>query len=130
MIFTGKLLNSEASLNSFRILGNAEFMPGTDLLLAIQLFNSELGIRYVLPSTAIISVEVQQNNSDPLVKTASFIDAGDRSLFSVAFSQAETTEMSGGNILFTIDVLGDGTLVYKGYIVNALSRNTTGSPCC
>jgi hypothetical protein len=130
MTLTGKLLNSDATLNFFKEVGSVDFIPGANLSLVIQIFNPEAGIRYVLPSTAVVTFEFQQNSEESLEKTATYLDARDRSLVVVALTQAESENLTGGNLTFTVDLLGDATQIAKGYIQNALRRITAGESCC
>lgn len=129
MTLTGKILNSEAELNSFKLVGSVDFMPGADLTLKFMLFNPEEALRYIPGAAAVVKVTLPTINGE-LEKTASFLDAGDRSLIVLELSQAETEDLTGGNLTFEIDELGDGSVISKGYISAALRRITAGEACC
>lgn len=129
MTFTGKILNSDAELNSYKEIGSLDFMPGSDIKLVMMLFNSQEGLRYVPGEAAIITLFIPSNTSD-LEKTATFLDSGDRSLIYVDLSQAETEDLTGGNLTFSVDELGDGSIIHRGYASLALRRITAGEPCC
>lgn len=118
-------INSDASLNSFRTIEDQEFVPGENRTLCWQLWNSESDMRYVLPSTAVITMTFYNVNGTSFTKTASFIDAGDRSLISVALLPADTTNLVSGNIQFSVDVLGNGTNIMMGVVYNGLRRLDT-----
>jgi len=129
MTLTGKMLNSEAELNSFKEVGSVDFMPGANLKIVFMLFNPQEGIRYVPGAAAEVKVTLPTANGE-LEKDASFLDAGDRSLIELELSQAETEELTGGNLTFIVDELGDGSVITKGYIQLALRRMTAGESCC
>lgn len=129
MTFTGKMLNSTASLNSFSEVGSVDFIPDSDLTLVFQIFNPEAGIRYVPAAAAVVTVTFPTID-DSIDLPGAFIDQGDRSLIKVEITADQSVDLTGGNITFTIDELGDGTKISKGYIQSALRRITTGEPCC
>jgi hypothetical protein len=129
MILKAKIINSDAVLNNFIYISNAEFLAGSTLTMAFVLWNQEKNIRHVLPSTATVTVHFPRAN-DILDKAASAIDVGDRSMWKTALTSEETEDLLGGNVTFTIDVLGDATQIIKGYINQATSRVTAGQGGC
>lgn len=124
-----KLLNSDASLNDFRVVGSAEFIPGENLTIALQIFLDEKGIRYIPPAAAEMQLTFINSDDTELEKDAAVIDADDRSMWKVSLSQAETELLQGQNIEGVLDVNGDGTLVYKFLIANVLQRVNLAGDC-
>ncbi len=129
MVLQAKLINSEAALNNFMFIQEAEFVPGGELTVAMALWNSELKIRYVPAATAVVKFTFPTTNAS-IEKTATLITADDRSLVKVAFTAEETEDLTGGNFTFEVDVLGNGTQIIKGYVNQGLSRITAGGSCC
>lgn len=128
-MLTAKILNSTASLNEFKYLDTLEFMVGSGFRFGFRLFDSQLGERHVPPDTAIVKVTFNKTDGTTLEKTATVIDAGDRSMLYVDITDVETEDLLGGNILFSVDSLGDGTKISKGWIQLALSKVSTSGSC-
>lgn len=97
-------------------------MVGDSITLNFQLFDQQQGIRFVPPSTAIVKVTFNNQDGTTLVKTGTFIDALDQSLISVDLLSADTAQLLGGNLTFTVDLLGDGTEIINGVIFGALQQ--------
>lgn len=127
-MFTAEILNSEATLNNFIVLGGKDFIPGGQLTLVLRLVNSDLGIRYIPPAAATLSFTFNNLDGTELVKSGGDVTQlpDDRSIVSIVLEEAETEELQDGNITFEIDVAGDGTNIQKGFIQNALARIITG----
>jgi hypothetical protein len=124
-----KLINSDAELNDFFLLEAVEFIPGQNLTLAVQLFNSQLNVRYIPPSAATMTMSFIDSSGNAFVKTATVIDANDRSMWSVALSQVETSTLAGQNIIVTLDVNGDGTVIFKALVENGVIRINLSGDC-
>lgn len=124
-----KLLNSDASLNDFRVVGSVEFIPGENLTIALQIYLSEKGIRYVPPVAATMELTFINSDDTELVKTATVVDADDRSMWNVTLSQAETELLQGQNIEGELDVNGDATLIYKFLLANVIQRVNLAGDC-
>lgn len=124
-----KLLNSEASLNDFFLVEAIEFVPGENLTIALQIFNAEKGIRYIPPVAATMTLTFIDSEGDELVKNAAVIHADDRSMWKVSLTQLETETLAGQNIIVTLDVNGDATLIYKALIANGVIRSNLSGDC-
>lgn len=122
MALSAKVISSDATLNSFQFIESAQFIPEENLTIAFQIMQPEKGIRYVPPSTAVITFKFNQTDNTVLEKVMTFVDVLDRSLVKCSFTPAETEVLMAGNVTFEIDVLGDGTNIKLGFIYNALSR--------
>jgi len=127
-MFSAEILNSDATLNNFIVLGGKDFIPGGQLNLVLRIINTELNIRYVPPVTAILTFTFNALDGSTFTKTGADITqfADDRSIVSMVLEESETEELQDGNITFEIDLLGDGTEIQKGVIQNALARIITG----
>lgn len=126
------LINSTASLNDFFQISGISYVPGTNLTVNFRLMQSERDLRYIEPNVnAVITVKALDIDGNEVVKTATFIDQLDRSLLSISFTQEETEELNGGNLVVTLDVAGDQSELYITVIQGALSKTTiTGGGCC
>ena len=122
MILSAKLLNSDASLNSFRYVSSTDFFPGEDKTLKFQIFDQEEQIRYIPGSSAIVTFSFVKTDGTDLDKNAS-LNADDRSLATISLSQTETEDLVGGNVMISIDENGDGSVIYKGIAKYVLRRN-------
>lgn len=127
-MFIGKVLNSEASLNNYTSLSALGFIPGSAFRFVFQIIDDQLNIRHIPGPDSIVKISIN-NTSDGRTEftTETFDDSGDRSIRFVDLTSAETELLNGGNVFFTIDQLGDGTLIEKGYLSNPLAKNIEGS---
>lgn len=121
-----KLLNSDAQLNNFKEIGSVAYVPGEDVTLVLRLILSQLKIRYIPASGATVAVTFQTKTGVDLVKAATELDAGDRSMWTVSLSQAETLDIIGQN--FTVGVT-EGAVLKKGLALNALDRTIIDGDC-
>lgn len=119
MALTAKILNADATLNFWLVLDSLDFIPGTEVDVKLRIFNPDMQDRYVPPSTTIMTVEFLKSDGTTLSKTMT-LNADDRSIASVTLQEAETEDLIGGNLLFTLDLLGDGSKLMKGVISNGL----------
>lgn len=122
-MLSAKLLNSDASLNSFFEISSLDFVAGSQIDLALRLFDSQKSIRYVPPATASLKIFIQTADTE-IEKTMSLIDSDDRSMWNTTLSESDTEDALGGSIRFELDVAGDGTNIQKGLILNALREIT------
>ena len=129
-MLAGTILNSDAQLNYFVEIKTKQFIPGEQFKLVIRLVNDELGsLRYIPPSTATFSVNLNKTDGTILTKTNADITpfTDDRSILSILIQESESEELASGSFTFSIDMLGDGTEIKKGIATNALSRTIDGS---
>lgn len=124
-----KLLNSEASLNDFLYIGSIDFIPGENVKVSIQIFDSQKNIRYIPPVASTLTMTFIDKDGNDVVKIASVIHADDRSMWRVLLSQAETENLGGQNVIIDLDVNGDGTLIYRALLANAIIRNNLSGDC-
>lgn len=122
-MLTAKTLNSSATLNNFKYLSTVNFVPDNKIVFNFRIFDEDVNERYVPPATAIVKVTLNNIDGTTLVLTAAAIDSGDRSMQTVTITQAQSLEILGGNVVFTVDMLGDGTDIAKGVIYSGLSKN-------
>lgn len=121
-----RLLNSDAELNNFRQIGSYEYVPGEDVTVVLRLFDSQLGIRYIPDSGATLTATFQTKSGTDLVKTASELDAGDRSIWTFDLSQSDTADIIGQN--FTVS-LTEGANLSKGVAQNSLGKILIDGDC-
>jgi len=125
-MMTARVLNSNATLNSFKEIESLEFVPGTQASVVFRLYDTAEENRYIPPTAAVVKVTFNKIDGTELEKTAS-INADDRSICTVDLTEDETSEIYGGNALLTIDLAGDGAEVLKGLIYNMLRKQTIDS---
>lgn len=118
---SARLINSDASLNTFFEIGTLDFVPGTQTVLALRLFDSQKALRYVPPATSVLKIYLQKTDGTELEKTMLVIDADDRSMWSVTLTDTDTADLIGGNVRFELDPLGDASVIEIGLIKNGLS---------
>jgi len=128
-MLTGQILNSDASVNNFIITDSKGFIPGEQFDLIVRLHNSELDLRYVPATTAIITFNFNNIDGTSFSKVSAAVDSGDRSLRKMTISEAESENLQGGNFSFEVDVLGDGTEIRKGIVSNGLAKFIEGDDC-
>lgn len=121
-MLTAKVLNNQASLNNFKEINGIDFMLGNSFILNFRLIDPQYCDRYVPPSTAIVKLTFNNMDTTTFTKTATFTDVGDRSLMSVSLLTGDTSQLLGGNIPFTVDVLGDGSQILYGIIYTAIRK--------
>lgn len=128
-MISAQILNTDATLNNFEELTSAEFIPGEQFRLVIRLLDTTKDLRYVPASSTILTLILQKTDGTELEKTATVLDAGDRSIQYVDISELESEDLLGGNIQLKLDIAGDGTNIRKGMIYNGLQKVITGD-CC
>lgn len=124
-----QLLNSDASLNNFFVVDAVAFVPGENLTLVVRLIDSQKSIRYVPTAAATLTLNFTDSDGNTVTKPASVLDASDRSIWTVALSQAETQTLVGSNIEAVLDTLGDTTVIIKAVARNVLSRENLSGDC-
>ena len=124
----GKMINNAASLNNFHNIGSVDYVLGDAVTFNFQLFDPQMKMRYVAPSTAIVKVTLNNMDGSSFIVTGSFLDALDQSLITVSIPSTSTGELLDGNLVFTVDVLGDGTQILRGIIYSALHQVITNIP--
>ena len=124
-----KLLNSDASLNDFTYIGSMEFVPGEDVTVALQLFHSQKDIRHIPPAAATLELTLTDSDGNDVVKTASVINADDRSMWKIDLTQEETETLAGQNIEGKLDYNGDGSKIYLFVLQNVLQRTNLAGDC-
>lgn len=128
----GKVLNSDATINSFYDLGSLQFIPGEQTILVIRLIQAQRSdkLRYIPENPAAeVNVFLPKTDGTDLEKSMTAFTL-DKSVWYVTLEEAETELLADGNFTFEVDELGDGTNLKKGWIQNGLSRIITGGGAC
>ena len=121
----GKMINNAASLNNFSYIGSVDYVLGDVITMNFQLFDPQLKMRFVPPSTAIVTVTFNNMDGSSFTQVGSFINALDQSLITVPLSAVQTAQLLDGNVTFTVDLLGDQTQIVRGMIYSALHQVIT-----
>ena len=130
-MITARLLNSEAQLNNYKIVGGVTFVNEDTIRIVLQLYNDEFGIRHIPSSAATVSLRV--NCSDGTSETITMLNTGFTDDRSIWFADINTSDVAkdstnkmlvGGNITFTIELdanISSGNTA-RGIVFNALQR--------
>lgn len=125
-MLSGKVLNSQATLNNYIELASLNFIPGEAFTLVTQLFNTQLNIRYMVENIAATAkIILNKANGETEEVVATFM-SGDRSILIANISSAISSEILGGSFQIEIDVNGDTTEIKKAYVYNALAKQSLG----
>ena len=116
------ILNSDASVNNFKVVPGVDFMLGNSFNLVFQIIDPNTGNRFIPPSTAVVKVTLYNFDTTTIVKTTSLLSTDDRSIQVISLASTDTTQLYGGNLTFTVDLLGDGTQILYGLIYQALNK--------
>jgi len=122
----GQILNSQATLNNYILLGSLNFVPGEGVTLVVKIINSQLGIRYVVDNQAATVKFIFNKSNNATEEIAGTFLTDDRSIVSVELSSAITEEVLGGNFTMEIDVQGNGNEIKKVFVESGLTRNLIG----
>ena len=128
MALSAKILNSEATLNAWTETGSVNFIAGEEIRVKFKIWQPDLDIRYVPPSTTVASFFFQKSDGTSLEKVAA-LDPDDRSIATVDLEEAETEVIIGGSVSFDLDVNGDASKIVKGVAKNVM-RLTSVEGCC
>jgi hypothetical protein len=125
MILTLKVLNSDATLNSFEDIGNYEFVKGSTAILKLQLFQPDKHIRYIPVSGATITMDFQKSDNTVLTKTATYPFADDRSIIQISLTAVETALIISQNLVAKLDETGTITyaILQGGLQLVSLTQN-------
>lgn len=125
-MLTAEILNGDATLNTFIIIGTLSFLPGEEVEAVIRLKDSNKNLRYIPPIDTIVTLNFDKTDGTTLQKVVT-LSAGyeferDLSMIKFVLEESETEELIGGNIYFDLDLGGTGTSIKKGLIQGALSK--------
>jgi hypothetical protein len=125
-MFTGKVLNSEATLNQYTSLSAVSFIPGSAFRFVFQMIDDQTGLRHVFPEDAVIKIQINNIEDEKDEFETEAVDEGDRSMRFVDLTEEDTLELNGGNIFYTVTIPGSPDVVYKGYLANPLAKSVEG----
>lgn len=123
------LLNSGASLNDYFEVNALNFIPGENVTVAVHILDAQRSIRYIPPVAATLTLTFTDKDGEDIEKTATLIHADDRSMWTTTLSQSETEVLAGQNIVVSLDVNGDATVILKALIANGIIRNNLSGDC-
>lgn len=127
-MLTLKLLNPAATLNNYLYVNSVLFVPGSALRVIVQITQNEYNpsIRKMLVDPAAI-VTLKFDKKDNTVLSLPLTPfANDRSIWEATLTPAQTTDLTGGNLVFSIDQDGTGASLELGYLDSAFQRVNTG----
>lgn len=120
MKLTAKLLNSDATLNSWIEISSVDFIPGEQKKIVLQLFELNEALRYMPNDAATLKLNFNKTDGTTLEKVAAKSFApDDRSIWNVTLLATETEDLFGGDIVFELTESG---AVSKGLIQNGFRK--------
>ena len=128
-MINAQLLNSQASLNNYFAIESISYVPGENVKINIKIINPELNIRLIPDASAIVTMTFRKTDNTDLVKTATLIDADDRSMWTVSLTALESADIASNVIQVSLDNIGDGSDIDKAVIPNGLSKILTSGDC-
>lgn len=102
MLLTLNVLNEDATLNNWQVIGNASIARGSDAKMNLQLMQADRKIRYIPDVAAVITADFLNSDGTTLSKTATFPFADDRSIIQFTFTDAETALLIGQNLVVEV----------------------------
>jgi hypothetical protein len=125
-----QMLNDAPQLNSWFKVSAVAFIPGEAIKINFQLIDIDSNIRFIPPTTAVVTVGFKQSDGTTLTKTATgLFPSDDRSMWQVALASADTNVIIGQNILVSVDMLNDQTDVRQAVGNNVLSLTLFEGDC-
>lgn len=124
-----RLINSGASLNSFFEISSVNYTPGENLTMVLRLFDEQLDNRFIPDATATLTLTYTDTSDVEQTKAASLLDADDRSLWTITWSQAETAAFGSTGFTVTMDAFGDTNTIYITTLPNVLTKQIISGDC-
>lgn len=123
----GRVLDEEATLNSYELIGSLDIIPGSAFTLNFQTYQPQNKdkLRYFAEDAATMVAHLPKSDGTTLDVTMTNI-GDDRSLWTGDVSSADSEDLIGGNFTFTLTEGAEDTL---GIVELGLSVILTGS-CC
>lgn len=120
-----KLLNSQATLNDYKVLNAIDYTPGEEIRLVVKLINSQLDIRFIPDAAATLNFEFLDTDGNTVTK-AGTVFADDRSMWEVTLTETETLTLTGGFIKVVLD---DNGTTMIAIAKNVLSKILIDGDC-
>lgn len=130
MLISANLLNARATLNDYFQVKSVSYVPGTKFSLKFQIIDVESGNRVMPTSGALVNVIFYKNDATQLTLAASMMfPSDDRSMWSVDVSASNSLLVNGGNVIITLDPVGDASEVDKGMLYQVLKQVLFDGDC-
>jgi hypothetical protein len=97
-----KVLNSDATLNSFFETSTFSTIRGSDIAIVLRLFQPDKKIRYIPSVSAVITMDFLKSDGTSISKTASFPFSDDRSIIQFSLSDTETALLISQSLLVKV----------------------------
>jgi len=112
MRLKASILNSDATVNSFRVIPSLKLERGETCDLVVRLEDADKGIRYIPDALATVEVQIPRTVSvlaegatntrsytdESIVRQAAQAFVGDRSVWRIPLLESDTTKMVSGSI--------------------------------
>jgi hypothetical protein len=125
-----QILNDSPQLNSYSQVLSVAYIPGENVTINFQLLDVDAAIRFIPPTTAVVTVGFKQSDGTTLTKTTTqLFPSDDRSIFQVMLSSVDSNLVVGQNMLISVDMLGDGTNIQQAIANNVLAKTFFEGDC-
>lgn len=106
-----KLINEQATLNNYSFKETKEYVPGLPLNVKFQILDVDANLRLIPGTTAKLNATFQHKDGTEFSVAGSMIfNPDDRSMWLVALSATQTSDLVGSNFQIELDFNGSSTL--------------------
>ena len=130
MVLGLNVLNSDSTINSYRLLGSAQIIRGADATIRLQLTQPEKeNIRYMPASGATFEITLLNSDGTTLVKTPTQPFSGtpsDSSILELTLTAAETATLISQNLNVKVT---EGAVVSYAVLQAGFQVVTLNSDC-
>jgi hypothetical protein len=126
MYLSLKVLNSDATLNSFADIEVQKFTSGSSVTLILRLWQPDKDIRYIPAVGAVISVNFKKSDNTDLAKTASTPFADDKSIIKFELTAAESVDIISQSLSVEVNESGTISHAYKQSVIQKVTTDNTG----
>ena len=116
-----KVLNSDATLNTFFEIGSLNFHSGEDVTVFIRIFNESKNLRHIPASGASYNITLTNSDGTTISKTPVPL-TDDRSILSFSITAAESADLISQDL--KLEITDGGVSIAKAQ--NGLTKITNG----
>lgn len=124
----GKILNENATTNNYKFIESQEFLPGFAFTCTFQIFDDQMGLRYIPPVTNVVTIILNKTDGTQLEIVGTH-NVDDRSMVTFEVTALQASTIYSGNFTFELDLLGNGTSVKAGIVERGLRKITNLGEC-
>lgn len=102
MLLTLRVINEDATLNSYIVFKVFKFIAGSDISIIFELWQNDKQIRYIPSIADVITCDFLKSDGTVLTKTATYPFADDRSKIAFSLTDVESSAIISQNIVVKI----------------------------